>query len=358
MPSHISHALLVEDLLGAAGGEIGFDTKNPPESTIAHITADPRARSIAVLGAQGPDLFLHNHRRKPRGFRYGALLHRHGNADLLDSLALSAAREDSEAATATVAYSIGYITHIHLDRVCHPYINWSAGWRGTPDRDMDRPAMHPFLERCIDSVFLLQQRGQRVPEFDFYGRLPERRVDLFALRRNIVVALQTALRSAPDDSRIERRIANAFADAYGFYRNTNAPTDDYFREARARERRGIVHHRWLSLVHPPAELVSVDVLNLNRRTWAHPCDESRRSDWSFLELYREALTRSVATVRLFLARVHEPELPASGKALAASVGPWNLNDGITDDPPCRRTYCDPLPLLELYHEIKSFYDHQ
>lgn len=74
-------------------------------------------------------------------------------------------------------------------------------------------------------------------------------------------------------------------------------------------------------------------------------------------MYREALSRSVDTAGAFLARIREPYNPATGDALRVAVGPWNLNDGITEDPPCRRTFCDPLPLLELYHEMKSFYDH-
>lgn len=349
MPSHISHALLVEELLDDGARSDLTDT------LFSAIAKDDRSRSIAVLGAQGPDIFLHNHRRKPRGYRYGALLHRHGNAELLDSLAVSAASEDTGGDMTTTAYAVGYISHIHLDRVCHPYINWSAGWRGTPDRHTDRSAMHAFLERCIDSVFLMDTRGISVPAFDFLSHLPARGIDLVGLRRNIVTALQTALRSAPDDSRIERRIANAFNDAYGFYRHTNIPDEAYFREARAMERRGTLRPRWLSLVHPPASIVSVDVLNRSHRTWAHPCDNSRKSDMSFLEMYAEALKRSRETIQAFLTVVREP-LEKNRTTLKNSVGPWNLNDGIQADPPCTRRYCDPLPLLELYAEIKSRYD--
>lgn len=349
MPSHISHALLIEELLSDVA------EKNDADPLLCSIAADERARSIAVLGAQGPDIFLHNHHRKPRGFRYGALLHRRGNALLIESLAISAAAQDQAMTTATVAYAIGYLTHVHLDRVCHPYINWSAGWRDVPDRHPDRSAMHPFLERCIDSVFLQRKRSMGVSEFDFLGRLPQRGVDLFALRRTIITALQTALRSAGDDERIERRIANAFNDAYGFYRHTNLPNDAYFREARSRERRGTVHRRWLSVVHPRADLVTVDVLNEDARGWAHPCDSTITTDRGFKELYDEALSRSIAVVPLLLGVVRDPGEPHRA-ALREAIGPWNLNDGIATDPPCRRVYCDPLPLLELYAEIKSFYD--
>ncbi len=348
MPSHISHALLIEDALA----DQRWRSYTPGLGSF--VGDDPRATAIAVLGAQGPDLFLHNHRRKPRGFRYGALLHRRGNAELIESLARNAAgsKENREP---LIAYILGYISHVVLDRTAHPYINHFAGWRGVPDKHPDRPMMHAFLERCIDVLLLDDRRSQNVVSYDLYGRLPAPGADLLALRRAIVRALRAALRSAGDDDQIERRISNALADAYGFYRYTNAPDDPYFREGRRRERHGIVNRRWLSLVHPPRHLVDVDVLNEKHAQWCHPCDEARVSDSGFLDLYELALSETVEIGVVLLEAIAEPS-DARFSRLRIAVGPNNLNDGITGDPPCRRVYCNPLPLIALYNRIKTEYD--
>ncbi|MFO8042019.1 MAG: hypothetical protein R6U25_02350 [Alkalispirochaeta sp.] len=347
MPSHISHALLADEVLSRVGAE-GLRVVNSPE-----IAGDPRVRAILTAGAQGPDFFLHNHRRLPRGFRYGALLHRKGNAPLLRSLAESTAI--AECPEDLTAYALGYITHVWFDRLAHPYINWSAGWRGTPDNHPDRPAMHAFLERLIDVQLLRLRKDQSVRQFAFAQRLPRRASDFFRMRGYLVAALQAALVSAADDSQLPRRLLNALHDSLAFYKFTEAPSERYFTVARLRERRGEVSSRWLAIVHPPEEQITVDALNLEHRRWAHPCDPERTSAADMGDLFDQALSRSVTTFETWSLAVQEPS-EAHLQAIEEDVGAENLNDGIATDPPCRRTYCEPLPLIELYHELKARFD--
>ena len=341
MPSHISHALLAEavaaDLI-AAGWEL---------------FRDPDLLPLLITGAQGPDLFLHNHRRKPRGFRYGALLHRKGNSTLLSALAVGA--HDADCAPELAAFAAGYITHVWFDRGAHPYINWSAGWRGTPDHHPDRPAMHAFLERLIDVQLLRLRTSQSVAEYGFAAKLP-RRADLFFLMRPVLAtALQHGLVSARDDAQLPRRLLNALHDSISFYRFTDSPDRRYFQAARAAERAGRASSRWLSVVHPPEELISVDALNTAGRVWRHPCDPRRESTDSIPDLFETARRRSVESFVRWHAVMTSPT-DAARASLEDHIGPWNLNDGIAEDPPCRRTLCDPLPLLELYQEIKSRFE--
>ena len=120
MASHVAHLLFAEESATQAGQELD------------------RKDSYYVLGAQGPDLFLHSQRRKPRGIQYGGLLHRKGFASFAASLAVGS----SEAQR----YAAGFITHVVLDRGSHPFINYFAGWwdRGRPETRRYQH-MHPFL---------------------------------------------------------------------------------------------------------------------------------------------------------------------------------------------------------------------
>lgn len=345
MPSHISHALLVEEALAS----IDSDT----------IEAE---RTIAVLGSQGPDIFLHNHRRKPRAFRYGALLHRKGNATVVRSLAESAAsivREtgaDSLPLRELAAFTLGYVSHIWLDRLAHPYINYSAGWRGMPDHDPERPAMHAFLERIIDVQLLRRQRNLSIEEYNFLGRLPSSKRDLKSLRTHIAVAIRTSLRSAADDHLLEQRLANALFDSIGYYRYTESPGAEYFALGRDRERAGLVSSRWLSVVHPPEELCMVDALNRERRNWQHPCDPSRTSNATFQDVFERALAHTLEVYSLWMDAALGDATEKQYVRLEEAIGDANLNDGIIGDPPCRRKTCDPLPLLQLYRRIKTAFD--
>ncbi|MEX2443718.1 MAG: zinc dependent phospholipase C family protein [Alkalispirochaeta sp.] len=339
MPSHISHALLAEDVLQRV------DTPD--------VTWNSRVRAILIAGAQGPDFFLHNHRRTPRGFRYGALLHRKGNAPLLRSLAVSAVTTDCK--DDLTAYALGYITHVWFDRIAHPYINWSAGWRGTPDDHPDRPAMHAFLERLIDVQLLRLLKDQSVAEYSFARRLPRQASDFFRMRGYLVAALQAALVSAADDGQLPRRLLNALHDSLAFYKFTEAPDERYFSVARLRERRGEVSSRWLAVVHPAEEAITVDAINLGHRPWSHPCDPGRTSTADMGELFEEARARSLSTFETWLRAVQEPS-EGNLQAILEDVGEENLNDGIATDPPCRRTFCEPLPLIDLYRDIKIRFD--
>jgi hypothetical protein len=306
-----------------------------------------------IAGAQGPDFFLHNHRRKPRGFRYGALLHRKGNASLLTSLA--AAAHDGDHAIDLTAYALGYISHVWLDRIVHPYINWSAGWRGYPDSHPDRPAMHAFLERIIDVQLLRHLRDERVAEYNFARRLPRHGSDFFRMRPYLIDAIRDSLVSAADDDQLPRRLLNALHDGLSFYRFTESPDERYFTVARYRERTQEISPRWLSLVHPPEELLRIDGLNLAHRRWCHPCDAETVSHESVVELYDRARLRTIQSARRWLAAAAEPSRTLLS-AVSEDIGEMNLNDGIVGDPPCRRTFCEPLPLIELYHEIKRRYE--
>lgn len=344
MPSHISHALLAEEC------------ESRIESRLQ--------RSLLVVGAQGPDIFLHNHRRKPRGFRYGALLHRKGNAELLASLARSAHQmdttrgDDAEAPDTGAdleAYALGYISHVWFDRLAHPYINFSAGWRGVPDRHPDRPAMHAFLERLIDVTLLRRLRDCRVDEYRFVDRLPDRVGLFFRLRPIVVRAIRDSLVSAREDGNLPRRLQNALHDSFGFYRYTESPDRQYFATARLREREGTISSRWLSIVHPPEELIDVDVLNIGKRTWTHPCDEERRSEATLPDLFDAARRKTIESFARWR-RVRRDPSPHNVSALIEAIGPWNLNDGLWGDPPCHRRACDPLPLLELYESMKRAFD--
>lgn len=335
MPSHISHAILAEDLADTLG-----------DVADAH-------RALLVAGAQGPDFFLHNHHRRPRGFRYGALLHRKGNAALLVSLARSSAC--STRAPEIAAYALGYLSHVWLDRIAHPFINWHAGWRGKPDNHPERPMMHAFLERIIDVQLLRDSRDQRVADYRFVDRLPDSIATFSQLRPDLEAAIRAALVSTGGDARLSRRLLNALYDSLAFYRFTESPDEEYFRVARERERSGEISGRWLSLVHPPESLLTVDALNRSRTEWAHPCRPEQRSTASLPELVKQAREASLECWKLWQAAAARPS-EQQFVALHRAIGEENLNDGITADPPCRRRDCDPLPLLELYASIKRAFE--
>lgn len=350
MPSHISHAVALDAALDRPGSDHAATIRRL-------VAARSDLRAVAVLGAQGPDIFLHNHRRKPRGFRYGAILHRKGNAEVLAALATGSRPGPSGTSTAAeegvAAFALGYISHIWMDRLFHPYINYSAGWRGTPDRHADRPVMHAFLERIIDVQLLRHERNLAVSEYRFIDRIASARGSLMPLQLHIADAIRHALWSSRDDTMLTRRLSNAMNDSLRYYRTAESPDITHFMEGRREERRGGISSRWLALLHPPEELLMVDALNLHHRRWCHPCDAGRSSNESLVQLLERAVNHTTDTFSLWCA-VQAGTAPEA--VLVTRIGRENLNDGITGDPPCHRRYCDPLPLLAIYQQLKNAFD--
>lgn len=324
MASHIAHLLFAEESSRAAG--LSLDRSSP----------------IFVLGAQGPDIFLHSQRRKPRGIQYGGLLHRKGFAPLITEL-----RGLGELPT---VYAAGFLTHVVLDRRSHPYINYFGGWwdRRRPETRRYRH-MHPFLERLIDMELLRETEGKEPRDLRFHRlvdcgeQMPRELLEAY------LTALPASAASAARDEELPRRLDNAYLDALGYYRYTGEVDEAYMKEARRRERTGEISERWLSLIHPPELPYSVDVMNRENRSWCHPCDESRRRSDSFGQIWRAAVSEAADLLNALFS-------PITNEALRSVVGEENLNDGIYGAVPCSRSHMEPLPLRELYDAIRESYD--
>jgi len=271
--SHVAHLLFAEE--SARRSSIPVDRQSP----------------YFVLGAQGPDLFLHSQRRKPRGIQYGGLLHRKG----FPTFAALLAGGSDEARE----YAAGFVTHVVLDRVSHPFINYFAGWwdRSRPETRRYQH-MHPFLERLIDIELLERKEGRHPKELSFY-RLVDCGSELpRGLQEELRHALAASVESARRDEELIQRLRNAYADSMGYYRHTSEIGEAYMKEARRREEAEEISDRWLSLIHPPTLPYKLDVLNLRRRQWCHPCDSDRRSNESFLDLWEAAISRSAELLRM------------------------------------------------------------
>ncbi len=345
MPSQLAHALFADEV-----ARTHLDPDLSRTVTTVH-------RAFLLLGAQGPDLFLHGVRRKPRGVYYGTILHRKGNAPFLAELALGMAQDLD-----IFAYLLGWISHVALDRALHPFVNYHAGWRGVPDKHPDRRFMHAFLERCMDVQIVRDRRGVSVDAFPFYPAIAHLQEIPPTLAKLIVPTLRSTLRPAREDAELERRVANAYLDMIGFYAFMNHTPRRYFVQARRRELSGEFSGRWLSVAHPLPEWLLFDTLNSDHRWWHHPCPDAGSSNASVRDLWGAAMADARAPCR---ALAHAWDQPHSSsfrstavRELQEAVGDRNLNDGLPGEYTCLREHAGPLPLIALYDRIKRILDRE
>lgn len=342
MPSHVSHLLHAEEILAGSDHAVRLAP-----------LLEPPARAFLVLGAQGPDIFYHNQRRRPTGIAYGSLMHRRGYGSAVAAMWAHARSADAPLDSWQSAWIIGFASHAILDRHTHPYINAHAGWpeHGEPDTERYR-SMHPFLERLIDVELLRRRRGMHPNDLDFFSRVscgekpPQPWLDLMA------AALRSTYRKAASDASLGERLRNAYLDTMGYYRFTSRVDKDYLEAAVRREDAGEIGGRWLSIVHPPEVPHDLDVLNLEHAGWPHPCSSYEESSDSFIDRYEAAVAEGVAVVNRIVAAWDTPTA-AGGAEIEEAVANWNLSDGRPAERPCRKRHAVPLPLRELQERIRA-----
>jgi len=340
MPSHVAHLLFAEEAIA----------RSVRAGELTHILDAPE-HAYLVLGAQGPDIFYHNQRRRPTGLAYGSLMHRHGYGTTVAHM-WARAREIHAGAWAT-AWIIGFATHAILDRHAHPYINSRSGWpeQGKPETDRYR-SMHAFLERLIDVELLRRKRGMHPNELEFSSLIscadepPPQWVDLFAY------GLRETYAKAAADARLVERLRSAYLDAMGYYRFTSRVDAEYLAKGLAREESGDIGPRWLSIVHPPEVPDDLDVLNEAHVEWPHPCSLEDRRTLGFLDCYEHALDEAARMIDTMVESWDAD--PAEGHAqIEAAVKNWNLSDGRPTRWPCPKQHAAPLPLDELQARIRE-----
>lgn len=361
MPSQIAHTLCAEETYQS----VLSPTASPSDSDHhleRSLYLDPTTTAYLALGAQGPDLFYHNQRRRPTGIQYGTLLHRRGYGSVTAAMVSTAVQRAAPPSSAIGAYIVAFITHAILDRRLHPYINYKAGRpvQGDPSTERFR-TMHAFLERLIDVALLQELRGMTVREYSFFWKIEPMvtaEPDGTGWIHLIGGALAGAFDRAANDTKLNQRLHNAWLDAVGYYRFTDSVTPAYLTEALRRESVGDVRPTWLSIIHPPNIPPDLDVLNLQHADWTHPCSSRRRSTASVVDMYRSAVDESIPIVTNVVAiwneaLSHSEVSREASTAITEAVGDYNLSDGRPRKRPCRPRHMDPFPLAELQQEIRA-----
>lgn len=341
MPSHLTHQVLLEEALAGARISEPASGSNSP---------------YAVLGAQGPDLFLHNQRRKPSALTYGSLVHRRGYGAVCAGMYQRAVGEGWGRNSWAFAYTVAFASHAILDRHTHPYINYWSGWRLHDDPASDRlRGMHPFLERLIDIEVLARFRSTTPLEFGFFDQI--RGAKLEPISGLLSAGLKAVYPSARRDAQLPRRIESAYRDTMGYYEFTDHVDVAYLRQALEHESRPEVSTRWLSIVHPPIIPRDLDVMNEAHRDWTHPCSSREHHQESFWELFDRARAQmaQVASVMhsAWEVNVDRATVESNAQTIEQAVGNANLSDGRRTERPCRKQYSNPLPLPELQNEIRA-----
>jgi hypothetical protein len=346
MPSQICHLIFAEDSLREAlslGAE-GILAKHG---------------NILRFGAQGPDFFYHNQRTRPTGLKFGVNAHREGYGRLVTHMIGELRHLESkgyEEIAKIKAYILGFTTHAFLDKKTHPFIDYFSGWVEADREETERfYRCHMFLERILDVLMLKIKRGLDIREFSLLPLLDCGAMLPYGIIKTLVKSLNATYPNTHFKSRDRRRVENAYIDSMGFYTFIDPLNPHYRRLAFERDRSTHGDRRRLALFHPFDVPTDIDFLNLEGRTWTHPCNDQRRHQESFLDLWESARSETVPVLREMVEILDGRGDPALAERL---IGNQSLGTGLNWHDNYKLQYNEPLPLPELLDSMYLEFDGQ
>lgn len=328
MPAHFTHAVFAQQMVSCPREMLPF----------------------LYLGAQGPDIFLHNRRSVPSGLAYGIALHKEGFGRFTGLLAANAAVHGPESACAY--YAAGFITHGILDRKTHPFINYHAGWIVPGKKStLQYQYCHPFFERIIDTLVVRHLFGTGLLDFAFARKidcgpnLPD------TIREAVAASLAAAFPNRTGtDRELETKIENAYSDTIGFYRFSD-PANRKNLRAVIRMKPDPVDLRRISALLYHKDYPGHDYLNLDRGTWYHPHKPEKERRDSFPDLFEAAKDAARPVLHIFGKLLKSPYSREYMNDLQTALGDHSLSD---DDPVIALPGCIPKDRLPLEKILAEF----
>ncbi len=328
MPSQITHYLFANEVFEKSLGDRGkrYNSRYP---------------ELIAWCSQGPDFFYHNQRTRPGAFKYGRIVHRSGYGSMLFHMLpfYFSAQDENREVVAVILYS--FLTHAVLDRFVHPYIIFFSGWREPGKKETVKYyRMHAFFERIIDRMMC------GTHDFDFHKTIQKITVYMNLLCDVVVTSIRKTYTTLHKPDLNETRFANAFADAFFFYKVTNMTDRENVRYAYERDKQVSFTKKLLALYYPRYFDRSIDYLNSERREWNDPFHPALKSTKSFIDLYTDAVQSASAMVKdldTFLRKRSAEDIRE--EEIVEIVGNGNLSNGEMNKSAVPLT-AQPLPLFE------------
>lgn len=258
-------------------------------------------RDMALIGAQGPDIFFF-HRVMPwqRGESYAAVglrLHHMSPARLFEGFRMVYNTHPSPEA---LGYVQGMFCHYALDRAVHPYVGWAQRELQTQQPAYARRPnfYHHRVESALDTLTLRRETGRSMAGYDLSAALPPDRgghdAAVGALYRELLFLLfgqtvsESSAAKAPEDM---RRVLKMLNDPSALRERL------LLRPAEKLSGRG----RFVTPLLRPRDTSDWDYANARHAPWSNPFDPKQVGAYSYYDLFDEAADEAADMVLQFAA---------------------------------------------------------
>jgi len=273
MPNIITHTIFAEEVY-----------KNCRKKDIKEIME--KHLQIFYIGANGPDFLFYHHMKPWETYKdhtlnhIGSRLHKgHVNDFYKSAVSTIQAEKDAFVKESELVYVMGHLCHWALDMKTHPYIFYRTG-----NCKGKSAALHHRFESMTDTMMLQRYRQKSICDYRCYEICEYDEEMLKAIARIYVKAVKDSL----NQSVKVHELREALDSWYDILKMLYDPECKKTKVVKAMEK--VIAKPWLvsGYIIPKEGDETYDILNLNKQSWLHPCDQMQVSNASFLELFEEA----------------------------------------------------------------------
>ena len=193
------------------------------------------------------------------------------------------------------AYLYGSINHYCLDSICHPYIFYKSGvWNKSDSSTVKYRGLHTKLEFNIDALLYEHKTEKNIIKYKFINDL----VPKINFSNNLKTVIDQTFKQTFNKENIS------------FYYNKSIKWARFLYKWGVYDRFGIKRKIYLVFdklfpnknsnaadISYYKKNISTEDLNLKKKIWYHPSDDSLKFTYSFLDLYDLAIQKSTMLIK-------------------------------------------------------------
>lgn len=253
-----------------------------------------RHPQIFYIGSNGPDFLFFSHSKPWESYKSHTLNHL-GSAmhatqiNAFYEVALRCIQEQTKAdiKELMLVYLFGHLCHWALDKTTHPYIFYRTG-----DCKGASAGLHHRFESMMDTMMLDRFYHMSIKDFRSY-EICEYDEDILKAISRIYVPVAKEVYHVEVKVHDVRESLNSW---YDIQKMLYDPNQVKYKVLKGIE--GVIRKPWMISGNVVKAVIDeqYDVLNDQKQEWLHPCDDTIRSNASFMELFEEAIVTATSVI--------------------------------------------------------------
>ena len=248
-------------------------------------------RTLFNLGTQGPDFFLYHGAapwRKNKGYsKYGGLLHNCETNNLIYKMLKYASEiKNYEEKRKIFSYSMGFICHLSLDSLSHPFIFYYSGVYKKGNKETEIYShYHKEYEMILDALNSKRLGKTSSVDFPYFKTFTPDYKDISTVQNLYgYIVGETTGETLPDNA-VSDCIAD-FMHLFSLFPDKSGWKKKFFKILE--NLTGHPHAVTKAFIQKEFEDKD-DYMNMNHKKWVHPCDNTMVSTESYADLFDKAV---------------------------------------------------------------------